>query len=455
MNKNNILERSFWSVTWPIVIDLSLGMALVFTDFIFLSQISDVAAAAVGAIVPVVFLAGTLYFPLGQGCSAILGKTLGAKNFNGVSEIHAISIWLSIFMGLLIFGAMFVLHKQIAIWLGLKDEMLVHASQYLQLMSISLLFVCIQKVLASILRCHGDTLWVMYNAILVNTINIFLNILFLKQFIVTGLSSVQNVALATLVAGFAGMLWCLFGVLKKLPYETVWSVPRQKCKTITNAILRIAIPGTLEPMSYQVNQAVLVSLIVPMGIIAVAARSYVMTCLVFLMVFELAIAIGTSIYIAHHIGAKERDQANKRLRKNVVQAILISLSINTLFYLFGGLLLSIFTQDEKIIALGEALFLIGLLWGPARIVNVVIGNALRASGDAMFSCYISFSLWIVALPLSYVFGIHMSYGLIGVWVAITIDENLRAIMHFWRWDQKMGSRVQDSALLNNCLTKEV
>jgi putative MATE family efflux protein len=446
MSKKNLLERSFWSVTWPIVIDLSLGMTLIFTDFIFLSQVSDVVAASVGAILPVVYIAGTLYFPLGQGCSAILGKTLGAKNFGEVGEIHAISIWLSVCMGLLIFAILFGLHKHIGMWLGLKDEMLTHASQYLQLISVSLFFVCIQKVLSSVLRCHGDTHWVMYNAVIVNAINIFLNIIFLQQIIVTGLNGVQNVALATLVASFIGMLWCLFGVLKKLPHQTVWAVSRQKYQTITAAILRIAMPGTFEPLNYQVNQAVLVALIIPMGVIAVATRSYVMTCMVFLMVFELSIAIGTSIYIAHHIGAKEPEQANKRLRKNVVQAIFISISINSIFYLFGGLFLSVFTKETAIIELGKTLFLIGLFWGPARIVNVVIGNALRASGDAVFSSYISMSLWIVALPLAYLLGVQMSLGLIGVWVAITIDENLRAMLHFWRWERKMGNKKTDAEL---------
>lgn len=446
MGKKNLLERNFWSVTWPIVIDLSLGMTLIFTDFIFLSQVSDVVAASVGAILPAVYIAGTLYFPLGQGCSAILGKTLGAKKFDEVGEIHAISIWLSVLMGLLIFGVMFYLHKHIGIWLGLTDEMLVHASQYLQLISISLLFVCIQKVLASILRCHGDTHWVMYNALIVNAINILLNIIFLYHFIETGLNGVQNVALATLIACIVGMLWCLFGVLKNLHYPTVWTVSRQKYKSISAAILRIAMPSTVEPLNYQISQAALIWLIIPMGVVAVATRSYVMTTMVFLMVFELAIAIGTSIFIAHHIGAKEPGRANRLLRKNVVQAIFISIVINIILYLFGDLLLSIFTHETEIITLGKTLLLIGLLWGPARIVNVVIGNALRASGDAMFSSYISISLWLVALPLSYFLGVHMSFGLIGVWVAITIDENLRAIMHFWRWDRKMGNRKTSGEL---------
>jgi putative MATE family efflux protein len=441
MAKETLLQRSFWSVTWPIIIDLSLSMALVFTDFIFLSKVSDQAAAAVGAILPIVYISGTLSFPLGQGCSSVLGRALGAKKYKEVGAIHGVSILLAIAMGLMMFFTMLFIHEKVGVWLGLSDGMSVYAGEYLQLMSISFLFITIQKILASILRCHGDSLWVMQSAIIANCINIGLNVAVLYSFINIGLSGVRCVALATVIASFCGMLWCFFGVLSRLPYKTIWFSSIDKLKNMVKEILHIAMPGTIEPLNYQVNQAALVALLIPMGTVAIATRSYVMSSLIIVMVFELAIAISTSIYTAHHIGANEHSLANKRLRHNLIQSIALSMILNIGLLTFGHHMLSIFTANQEIIELGKKLYLIGLFWGPAKVVNLIIGNSLRASGDAMFSSYIGVSLWVIAWPLAYWLGIQMGYGIIGVWIAITIDENIRALMHFLRWEYKMGRRA--------------
>jgi putative MATE family efflux protein len=442
-NKNKpLLERRFWSVTWPIVIDLSLGMGLMFTDFIFLSQVSDSAAAAVGAVLPIIHITGTLYFPLGQGCSSVLGQTLGAKRFEDVGRIHGVSLLLSICLGLLLFAVMLQGHHQISELLGLEGELLVHASQYLHIISLSFLFICVQKVLASILRSHGRSDWVMYSAIIINGLNLIANTVLLYGFVDTGLTSVQNVALATVIASFVGMVWCFIGVYKELEYKIIYLVGRNAFFDTVKKIMKISAPGTIEPLNYQVCQAALVMMIIPLGAIAVATRAYVNTFLILVMVFELGIAIATSIFIAHHFGAKEFVQANNRLKKNVIQAMAISGVLNLLLFLLGGLFLGLFTQEQGIIDLGTSLLLVGLFWGPAKAVNVVIGNSLRACGDAMFSSYIGISMWVVGLPLAYFLGYSMAYGLVGVWIAMTIDENLRAFLHFMRWEYKFGKKSE-------------
>lgn len=438
MTQKSLLERNYWSVTWPIIIDLCLGMGLMFTDFVFLSQVSDNVAAAVGAVLPIIHITGTLYFPLGQGCAALLGNRLGAKSYTDVGFIHGISIWLAITLGLIMFASMLLLYDNMGIILGLPDELAEHASQYLLIVSVSFIFISVQKVLASLMRCYGETRWIMYNAIILNSINIVLNSLFLFNVIPTGLTGVQNVALATVIASFCGMLWCLWGVLMRLPHKTMWCPNYPLAKSIVRKIMKVATPGTIEPLNYQISQAAMVALIVPLGAIAIATRAYVSTSLILVMVFELGIAISTSIYISHHIGARDFESANARLKKNLMQAVAISVALNCALYLGGGAFLSLFTDQQAIVDLGKKILLIGMFWGPAKAVNLVIGNSLRASGDAMFSSYIGISLWVVGLPLAYLFGIKMEYGLVGIWLAYAVDENVRALLHFVRWENRIN-----------------
>ncbi|MBW7456959.1 MATE family efflux transporter, partial [Paenibacillus sepulcri] len=41
--------------------------------------------------------------------------------------------------------------------------------------------------------------------------------------------------------------------------------------------------------------------------------------------------------------------------------------------------------------------------------------------------------WLFSMPVIYLLGIHMGYGLIGIWSAFIIDEWMRGIILYLRW----------------------
>ena len=55
-----------------------------------------------------------------------------------------------------------------------------------------------------------------------------------------------------------------------------------------------------------------------------------------------------------------------------------------MFALLGPWVLRLFTDDPQIVSLGRTLILLGLLLEPGRSFNLIIINALRASGDSRF-----------------------------------------------------------------------
>lgn len=41
--------------------------------------------------------------------------------------------------------------------------------------------------------------------------------------------------------------------------------------------------------------------------------------------------------------------------------------------------------------------------------------------------------WSIAVGLSYVIGIPLGYGLVGMWVGFALDENIRGVILMRRW----------------------
>ena len=69
-----------------------------------------------------------------------------------------------------------------------------------------------------------------------------------------------------------------------------------------------------------------------------------------------------------------------------------------------------------------------------RTINIIMVSSLQAAGDIKFPVTLGIiSNWTVAVVLSYVFGIVLDFGLVGIWWAMAIDEILRGVIFIFRF----------------------
>lgn len=66
---------------------------------------------------------------------------------------------------------------------------------------------------------------------------------------------------------------------------------------------------------------------------------------------------------------------------------------------------------------------------------MVMVMSLQASGDIKGPVTIGLlSMWLVSVAGAYFFGIILDFfGLIGIWIAMMLDECLRALIFIYRW----------------------
>ena len=106
---------------------------------------------------------------------------------------------------------------------------------------------------------------------------------------------------------------------------------------------------------------------------------------------------------------------------------------------FGGghYLMSLFTDDADIVAMATQLFFVSLLLEPGRTFNIVVINSLRATGDARFPLLMGLlSMWGIAVPLAWYLGLHLGWGLVGIWLAFAADEWIRGLSMYARWKSR-------------------
>jgi Na+-driven multidrug efflux pump len=102
---------------------------------------------------------------------------------------------------------------------------------------------------------------------------------------------------------------------------------------------------------------------------------------------------------------------------------------------------------------GVWLLCISIAYEPGRVFNIVIINALRATGDARFPVQIAAcSQWLLSVPLCWLLGIKLGWGLTGIWIAMMTEEWIRGLLMYRRWERrdwlKFAHRSRDQASAN-------
>lgn len=435
--KEQMKKLSLFAISWPIFIELTLHMLMGNADTFMLSQYSDEAVAAVGVSNQILSVMIVMFGFIATGTSVLVAQFLGAKQEKQASQIAVVSIISNLVLGLIIGILLLFFSQSLLQLIGVSPSILAEATIYLQIVGLSLLAQSGIMTIGATLRSYRFTKDVMFVTIGMNILNVIGNYLFIFGPFGIPVLGVQGVALSTALSRTIGIIVMFLVLYKrvngKLPFSNVFKrFPSFELKKI----LKIGIPSAGEHLSFNGSQLVITSFIVLLGTEALTTRVYAQNIGMFVLLFSIAIGQGTQIIIGHQIGAKQLDEAYKRCITSLQVAIGLATFVGFILFLSSEPIFQIFTENKDIVKTGSLLLLLTVLVEPGRAFNAVVINALRAAGDVNFPVMIGMiSMWGVSVPIAYVLGIHLSYGLIGIWIAFIIDEWLRGILMLWRWRQ--------------------
>jgi Na+-driven multidrug efflux pump len=169
-----------------------------------------------------------------------------------------------------------------------------------------------------------------------------------------------------------------------------------------------------------------------LGVGALAAHAYTLQTLKFVLLSSMSIGWAMEIMVGRLVGAGRLKEADRMVKKALRSGLLISGALAVLAAVLSTWLMRIFTQDAEILAMCQRLLWLSIALELARVFNLVINGALRASGDAAFPVRASLVSWSLILAAgSYWMGPWL--GLVGIWLAYIADEVARGMLMWWRW----------------------
>jgi putative MATE family efflux protein len=446
-------KLSLFAVTWPIFVDSVLRMLLGTVDVFMLSRVSDTATGAVGLANEIIFFCILMFGFVGIGTSVAVSQYIGARREQEASRISALAITINLIFGIIVSIALFSFGESLMRLLNLNPEQIAIASRYLKIIGGFIWIEALSYAISSVIRSTGHTKSVMYVTLGVNMIHVTGNYLLIFGNFGFPQWGVTGAAVSTVISRLLGII-----VLIVILYRRIPAPIRRKDYVTWNGsyvkkIMSIGLPAAGEHLAWQSQYLMIISFVNMIGVTALNTHVYVMNVSNYFMALAMAIGSGTEIIVGQMVGAGEMKAAYRRLIKSVRISFILTLVIVSIASLFRYQMIGMFTKDPDIIAVGATIFLLSIVLEPGRTFNTVVINSLRAAGDARFPVLMGvLSMWGVSVPLAYVLGVHFGIGLLGVWIAFTVDEWLRGIIMLLRWRSRAWEK---KALVKPLTTSEI
>ncbi|MBQ3891042.1 MAG: MATE family efflux transporter, partial [Lachnospiraceae bacterium] len=165
-----------------------------------------------------------------------------------------------------------------------------------------------------------------------------------------------------------------------------------------------------------------------------SAKIYISSIVFYVYVVGYSLGMSSSVLMGWMTGAKEFDKA-ERLNKMLLKiTVILNPSLSAIIFFFHKPLLSLFTSNPEIIAMGASVFFIDIFVEFGRAFNHIEDYSLRGTGDVLVPMLVNMSsCWFMSILFSYILGVHFKMGLNGCWIAFMMDECCRGLILFVRF----------------------
>ena len=428
------LKRQLKVLTIPVFIEMALVMMLGAVDTVMLSRYSDNSVAAVGLDNQLISLVFLVYQFFSMGAAILCAQYIGAGLRKQLVQVVGIALTVNLILGMAVSALLYFYAEELLQIMGLRPELMDDGLVYLRLTGARSFFQALSLTFSASLRSADKVIYPMVVTGIVNVINILGNYALIFGHWGFPQLGVEGAAIST--ATCRGVAMVLLAIIHfkvhipRFPLRYFRPIPWQELRNL----FYIGIPAMSENISYCLSQVVITYFINKISNEALAARAYCHNMIMFVYLFCLSITQGGDILVGHLVG-QQRHQAAYILGNYFFRwSMIITLTGSVILALMGRSILSAFTDNTDIIKMGVWVLFIDIFLEIGRTANIFAGSTLRATGDVIYPFAVGVIFqWSVAVGVSYVIGIPLGYGLVGMWVGFALDENIRGIILVRRW----------------------
>lgn len=426
----------------PLILEQTLAITVGMADTMMISSVGESAVSGVSLVDMLNVLIFGVLSALATGGAVVASQCLGAgKEKEACKSAKQLLFTTIVFsVGMAILAAIFRKELLTLFFGSIEADVMEAALVYLMISTVSFPFLGIYNACAALFRAMGKSNVTFVVSVIGNIINVAGN-----AFCIFGLHmGVAGVAIPSVLSRMVmGMI--LYALLKNPKHKIYFDKDKFRINAdIIKKILYIGIPSGVESGIFQLGRVLVVSIISGFGTIQIAANGVANSLDSMGCIIGQAMNLAMITVIGRCAGALDQKQIRYYTGKLLLITYLSTAALNILMLSNLTPILSLYGLSSETTSLTYKLVMIHngmaiFLWP----VSFVLPNMLRACNDVKFPMVISiFSMFVFRIGLSYILGVQMGMGAIGVWNAMVVDWIFRTICfvgRYWmgKWKKSM------------------
>lgn len=437
-------NRALKRLIVPMIIEQFLAILVGMSDSIMVATVGEHAVSGVSLVDNIFILLIYLFAALATGGAVVMGQYLGQNKHEKANRaVNQLILFTALFAICIMIGLYLarnlILHR---VFGAIEANVMEASKTYLLIVSASIPFIALYNAGAAVFRTMGNSKVPMYLSMMMNAINVGGNAILIFGFGM-GVAGAATSTLVSRVISAVAIILLLCSPEHLLHLERPFSFKLDF--GMLKKIAYIGIPNGLENGMFQLGKIMVLSMITGFGTAAIAANAVSNIIATFQVLPGMSVGMAVITVCSRCVGAGDYETARYYTRKilKLVHILIIVFSVTTLVAL-PGIMHLYNLSDDAMTFTKQIIWYHGiccmLIWPEA----FTLPNTLRAASDVKFCMILSIiSMWVFRIAFSYIIGVRMGMGVLGVWIAMTIDWAVRAVLFIIRY---RGKRWQHKSI---------
>jgi putative MATE family efflux protein len=426
------LRRAVFLLAVPMVLELVLESTFAVVDIFFVGKLGSSAVATVGLTETILFLLYAIGIGLAMAVTAVIARRIGEgkREEAAVTAVQAIWIALLASVPFAIVGIIFA--QDLLRLMGADAWTLAHGYRYMQWALGGNAVILLLFTINAIFRGAGDASAAMRVLWFANALNIVLDPILIFGFGPIPALGLEGAAIATTIGRGAGVmmqLWILFRGsqhLRVLRSQVAWH------GAILWNIVRTSFGGIGQMIVAMTSWIFLMRILANIGSEAVAGATIAIRIMMFTMMPAWGMSNAAATLVGQNLGAQQPSRAEASVWRIGAYNMVYLLAVSVAFFTLPRELMSIFTADATVIAIGAewlrilsySLFVYG--WWMVSV------QAFNGAGDTATPTWINVVFfWLIQIPLSWLLAIGLHWQQSGVFWGVFVSETSVGLFTLW------------------------
>ena len=428
--ENRKLIKNIFQITLPAVFDLLAQTLIMALDMKMVSSLGPSAISSVGVGTAGMYALIPALIAVATGTTALLSRAYGADNKVDGKKAFAQSFFIAVPLGIFLTIIFLLFSEQIINLVGnAKDMNLADAVLYQNMTVIGFPFLGVSIATFYAFRAMGENKIPMIGNTLALVLKIILNFLLVYLF----KWGIFGAALSTTLTRLFSAIFSIYLVFWSKKNWISLELKDLKFDYFTSKrILKVGIPAAVEQLGLRIGMLIFEMMVISLGNLSYAAHKIALTAESISFNLGFAFSFAASALVGQELGKGSSQKALKNGYICTIIAMIVMSTFGLLFFIIPQFLVSLFTKDKDVIELATMALKIVSVCQPFSGASMVLAGALRGAGDTKSVLLITYlGIFLIRIPITYLFLDVLNLGLAGAWIVMTIDLAIRSSLAFY------------------------